>query len=199
MSNYDFSPTSTQTLTTNEQIRAYVNPTRMTILTMLAQDKDSVSGVARQLGVHPANLTHHFKLLEKTGLIKLVEKRETGKNLEKLYRAAAYHFTIQAGGPPTSQQVLALSILRDSLTAALQALENTSEEQAVLGLLKTVRLRPQDVELFAQKLAGLAQEFEAHAAESGNAYSLNLSLYPTEVGHTPARKIVIGRDEEPVD
>ncbi len=88
MSNYDITPSTTLELNTNEQIRAYVNPTRMTILAMLAQEKQSVSGIARKLNVHPANLTHHFKLLEKVGLIKLVEKRETGKNLEKFYRAS---------------------------------------------------------------------------------------------------------------
>jgi DNA-binding transcriptional ArsR family regulator len=69
MSNYNITPLFSQTLTANEQIRAYVHPTRMTILALLAQEKQSISGVARQIAVHPANLTHHFKLLEKAGLI----------------------------------------------------------------------------------------------------------------------------------
>jgi DNA-binding transcriptional ArsR family regulator len=195
MSNYDFTPISTQTITSDEQIRAYVNPTRMSILSMLVQEKNSVSGIARQLGVHPANLTHHFKLLEKVGLIELVEKRETGKNLEKLYRATAYHFTVQASDQPTDQQVLALSILRDNLTAALQSRKSQADERPVLGALKTVRLKPEDIEKFAQKLIEIANEFEAHAAETGDVYSLNVSLYPTEAGHAPAREIVIGMDE----
>jgi DNA-binding transcriptional ArsR family regulator len=195
MSNYNFSPSPTQILTTDEQVRAYVNPTRMSILHMLAQEKQSVSGVARQMGVHPANLTHHFKLLEKVGLIQLVEKRETGKNLEKLYRATAYQFIVQAGDQPVDQQVLVLSILRDNLNAALQSLKNQAGEQPVLGVLKTVCLKPEDVEKFAQKLLEIAQEFEALAAESGEVYNLNVSLYPTEAGPAPAREIVIGRDD----
>jgi DNA-binding transcriptional ArsR family regulator len=195
MSNYDISPLQILTLTTDEQIRAYVNPTRMTILALLAQEKASVSGVARQLGVHPANLTHHFKLLEKTGLIDLVEKRETGKNLEKYYRAKAYNFTVSASDQPTDQKLLALSILRDNLTSALKTLADPSDERAVLGVLKSVRLHPEDVEKFGEKLLALSEEFASHAAETGVVYSLNVSLYPTEAGNAPAREIFIRTDE----
>lgn len=192
MSIYELVPSPSQTLTTQEQIRAYVNPTRMSILSMLAQEKRSVSSVARQMGVHPANLTHHFKLLEKAGLIQLVEKRDTGKNLEKLYRATAHQFTVQASDQPADQQALALSILRDDLNAALQSRQNQSDERPVLGVLKTICLRPEDVEEWARKLFELATEFETRAAEQGEIYSLNVSLYPSEAYPAPARQILIG-------
>jgi len=197
MSNYDFSPLPIQSLTTDEQIRAYVNPTRMTILALLAQEKASVSSVARQLGVHPANLTHHFKLLQKTGLIELVEKRETGKNLEKLYRARAYQFIVAASDQPADQKLLALSILRDNLNTALQTLTDPNDERAVLGVLKSVRLRPEDVETFGAKLLALADEFASQSAETGDVYSLNVSMYPTLAGSAPAQEIVIRSDEKP--
>ena len=58
----------------NEQIKAYVHPTRITILNLLGKEKRTVSAVAKKLGIHPANITHHFKLLEKTGLIRLDTK-----------------------------------------------------------------------------------------------------------------------------
>ncbi len=195
MSNYDIAPVPTQTLTTDEQIRAYANPTRMTILALLAKAKESVSGIARELDVHPANLTHHFKLLEKTGLIVLVEKRETGRNLEKYYRATAYHFTVNAPEQPGNRKALGLSILRDNLTAALQTLDDPADERIVLAVLSTVRLSSEDIERFAQKILALSAEFEAHAVEKGEFYSLNVSLYPTEAGDVPAQKIHIHADE----
>jgi len=52
-------------LTDNKQIKAYVHPTRINILTMLAAKKMTVSSVAKKLKVHPANITHHFRLLER--------------------------------------------------------------------------------------------------------------------------------------
>ncbi len=196
MSNYDLNPSSVQSLTSDEQIRAYVNPTRMTILALLAQEKRSVSGVARQLGVHPANLTHHFKLLEKTGLIELVEKRETGKNLEKYYRARAYQFIVSASDQPADQKLLTLSILCDNLNTALQTLTDPNDDRAVMGILKSVRLLPDDVEVFGTKLMALADEFASHAAETGDVYSLNVSMYPTLAGSAPAQEIIIRSDEK---
>ena len=197
MSNYDLSPSTIQALTSDEQIRAYINPTRMTILALLAQEKRSVSGVARQLSVHPANLTHHFKLLEKNGLIALVEKRETGKNLEKYYRARAYQYVISTSDQPSGQKQLVLSILRDNLNAALQALTDPNDERAVLGVLKSVRLHRKDVDIFGAKLLALTDEFTNHAAETGDVYSLNVSMYPTLAGSIPAKEIVIRSGEKP--
>lgn len=199
MYNYDIEPSPVQILTSDEQIRAYANPTRMTILSLLAQEKASVSGIARQLGVHPANLTHHFKLLEQVGLIELVEKRDTGKNLEKYYRAKAYTYTVQASNRPVDQKLLALSILRDNLTGALQTLTSAEDERDVLGVLKSVRLQPDDVPRFGQKLLDLAEEFANHAATTGTVYSLNLSLYPTVAGNAPAREIIMRTDQKPAD
>jgi DNA-binding transcriptional ArsR family regulator len=196
MSNYDITPSNDQILNTPEQIRAFAHPTRMTILGILAREKQSVSGVARQLGVHPANLTHHFKLLEKVGLLKLVEKRETGKNLEKYYRAVAYHFTVSTSGESNgNKKLLALSILRDNLTAALQMLQNQSEDQVVLGLLKTAHLDPEDVPKFEKKLFDLLEEFSAFRSGTGPAYSLNMSLYPAEPGNPSSEEIYIRADE----
>ncbi len=186
---------ATMILSTDEQIRAYVNPTRMTILAYLAKEKQSVSMVAAQLKVHPANLTHHFKLLEKTGLIKLVEKRETGKNLEKLYQAAAYQFIVDAENETTNKQVLGLIILRDNLNGSIQALKNQSADKDVLAVIKTVRIEARTLERFEKRLLELADEFGNSSSEKGEVYSLNASLYPTEAGNVPAREVSIRVDE----
>ena len=89
MTNLNMRPKKLLVLQKPVEIKAYVHPTRMNILRMIAIRKRTVSSVARDLGVHPANITHHFKLLEKTKLIQLVERRDIGKNIEKYYRAAA--------------------------------------------------------------------------------------------------------------
>ena len=178
-------------INTDEQIRAYVNPTRMTILAYLAKEKQSVSMIAAQLKVHPANLTHHFKMLEKASLIKLVEKRETGKNLEKLYRAAAFQFIVDAENEATNKQVLGLIILRDNLNASIQALKNQTEEKDVLAVIKTVRIDDRDLARFGKRLLDLADEFGKSSSNNGEVYSLNASLYPTDAGNAPAQEISI--------
>lgn len=185
-----FTPAPSLALEDEGQIRAYVHPTRMTILAILAREAQTVTGVARELGVHPANLTHHVKRLEKTGLIRLVEKRDTGRNLEKYYRAVAHSFTVAPTGPADpqaaglDQAVLALAILRDNLNAAILALKPARRPGPdlpyVLGLLAGARVRPEALEQFTQRLAGLVEEFGHLDDEAGQAYTLNLSLYPAE-------------------
>jgi DNA-binding transcriptional ArsR family regulator len=196
MANYEFTPVTMMALSDEKQIRAYVHPVRMILLEMLAKEKQSVTAVARALGVHPANLTHHFKLLEQTGLIKLVEKRDTGRNFEKLYRAAAHHFTVNAEGEPlTDKKVLALSILHDNLTAAIREQKHRTDDRTVFGYLKGMQLRPEGVARFHQKLVRLLDEFASRPEKGGTAYTVNVSFYPGAADQGTERSVMIRDDD----
>jgi len=197
MPNYNFAPITMMSLVDEKQIRAYAHPVRMSILEHLGREKQSVSGIARALGVHPANLTHHIKLLEKAGLIRLVEKRDTGKNLEKFYRAVAFHFTVNlAGEPLADKKTLALSILHDSLTAAIRALKGQPEAAAVFGLLKNLQLAPNDVPKFQLRLMKLLEEYEKRRPKDGATYTLNIGFYPGETVEGADGELFI-RGEDP--
>jgi DNA-binding transcriptional ArsR family regulator len=196
MTSDDFVPVNVITLSGEDQIRAYIHPTRMTILERLAGEKQSVSGIARTLGVHPANLTHHFKLLEKAGLIKLVEKRDTGKNYEKLYRAAAYHFTVSTqGDSPANKKVLALSILHDNLTAAIEAQRAREDDSPVFGYVKEMRMSMEDIGRFHGKLVKLLDEFAARRPKDGKPYTVNVGFYPGESAEASGREVHIHADD----
>ena len=166
-----------QTLTTPETIRAYVHPTRLAILAILADRQETASGVARELGVHPANLTRHLRILEHAGLIRLVEKRDTGRNLAKYYRATATAFHVQLGpGRAEDRRATALGIIRDSLVAA-----PTGD---VVALLATTRIDPARIEALRGRLASVVDEFGAFDDASGIPYSLAVALYPNETALT---------------
>ena len=190
MSN-DIKPDKSLILTEDDHIRAYVHPTRISILKHLAREKSTVSGTAKKLGVHPANLTHHFKKLEKSGLIKLVEKKDIGKNIEKYYRAAAYNYIVQSDRKSiANKKALALSILRDDLSATINSLRQ-NDSRAVLAFLECVRLSPENIEAFTTKLRKLAEEFKKGHSKKGISYSLNLSLYPGETEITEFHENII--------
>jgi len=175
------SPRPAQILADAERIRAYVHPVRMSILDMLGAERLTVTAVARRLGVHPANLTHHFKRLERLGLIRLVEKRDTGRNLEKLYRAAARSFVVRPRARGRGARgALVLSILRDGLQGAIDSPD--LDRAKVLGLLVNVRVRDGDVERFRRRLETLAAEFDGAGHEDGSPFQMSLALYPGESG-----------------
>ncbi len=165
-------------LTDDARIRGYVHPVRMAILQMLAAEKRTVTSVAREMRVHPANITHHFKLLKRLGLIRLVEARDTGRNLEKYYASVARNFVVRPKARTTKgKRALALSILRDNLSAAVDQIPPGDTED-VLALLATARLGKRDIARFTRRLRALVGEFQRADSSAGAPYSLNLSLYP---------------------
>jgi DNA-binding transcriptional ArsR family regulator len=181
--NADFTPEPALTLTNKQQIKAYVHPTRIMLLRLLAQEKRTISSIAKENGVHPANITHHFRILEQAGLIRLVEKRDTGKNLEKYYRAVVHHFVIQPDALPgqtgLNKKALGLEILRDHLSAAIKAVSQHDEDD-IVALLGVARLTAEDAARFEKKIAELFDEFGKCDSPAGKPYTLNLSAYPSD-------------------
>jgi DNA-binding transcriptional ArsR family regulator len=193
MTNINIDPKKVLVLTTNSQIKAYVHPTRITILRMLAAKKRTVSSVAKELGVHPANITHHFKLLEKTGLIKLVERRDIGKNIEKYYRSIARNFVVNADkSGKSNKQALELSILRNDLSTAISTVKR-DDKHGVIAVIKIARILPGDVKLLQKKIMKLIREFSRYDSAKGRAYTLNISAYPNETDHVCRAEIIIDK------
>jgi DNA-binding transcriptional ArsR family regulator len=89
-----FEPLPILTISGPAETRAFLHPLRFRILRMLIGEALTVSAVARRLAVHPANLTHHFRLLSQSGLIRGLEERPAGRGAGRLYRAAALRFTL---------------------------------------------------------------------------------------------------------
>lgn len=173
------------------QIKAYVHPTRITILRMLATKKMTVSYVARKLEVHPANITHHFKLLEKVGLIVLVEKRDIGQNIEKYYRSIARSFAVSFDKQPkTSKKALALSILRDDLSSGISRIKRGSKHE-IIALIKAAKIRSEDVKPLQKKVMKLIKEFARLHSDDGLAYTMNISVYPNETEFVGQEEIII--------
>ena len=191
MTNKDLKPKQLLELKRDSQIKAYVHPTRITILRMLANKKRTVSSVAKELKVHPANITHHFKLLERVGLIKLVEKRDIGKNIEKYYRSVARSFAVNVDRSRRSnKQALELSILRNHLSAAISTVKR-DDKHKVVAVIRIARIKPRDIMILQRKIMKLIREFGQLDSASGKSYTLNISAYPRETDHISREKIII--------
>jgi DNA-binding transcriptional ArsR family regulator len=175
-----------RTLTSEREVGAYLHRTRLSILAALRAGPATVSQIAARLGVHPANLTRHVRLLESATLIVLVEKRDTGRNLEKYYRAAARSFDVAPDADAlTAPHKIALAMARSELSAALARLPEKSPG-AVQVFSIGARLLPQRRREFLAALARLAATFESADKSGGEAYRLTLALFP-------------GQDEDPQD
>jgi DNA-binding transcriptional ArsR family regulator len=168
-------------LESEREIAAYLHRTRMNILHVLRDGPATSSQIAAKLGVHPANLTRHIRTLERAGLLVLVEKRDTGKNLEKYYDASAMSFDVDTDTDRLkSPHRLALAFARSDLSAAL-AQRRTESSSKMVALVAHARIPAAAVETFGRSLQALVASFSAADSEDGAPYHLNVSLYPGDV------------------
>lgn len=185
-------------LTSEQEVKAYVHPLRMKILGVLAKEARTISQIARGLEVHPANITHHFRILEKAKLLALVEERDIGRTVEKYYRATAMAFEISPPeGAVQNANSKVLSFLKDDLVAAIGSLHGDDREE-VIGLIKQTKISRSDFKVFCERLQGLIGEFERAGASEGIGYTLNLSLYPNQVDYGPLKRIEIRKSKRSV-
>lgn len=172
-------------LSDEAQVKAYLHPVRVRILQMLAHRPMTQSQVAAVVGVHPANLTHHFKKLRTTQLIELVEERDLGRVVEKYYRARARRFEVHAADHPQLEGAAqrAVALLQDDLAASAAQLDPDSAD--LICLLEHETLSPELFEQMCERLRALVEEFRERARveeAEGKPYALNLSLIPQDPG-----------------
>lgn len=104
-----------------EHLKILADPRRLAILRLLMVESATLSQLGQILGEHPAQVRHHLKLLERAGLVELVEQRVVRGFTEKYYRARARAFALQQLVLPVSPESGALVIL-GSHDLALEAL-----------------------------------------------------------------------------
>jgi len=180
-------------ITTGEQQKAYFHPVRMRIFNFLVTHRLTVSQTAERLGVHPANITHHFRVLQHAGLIHLVEERDIGRVVEKYYEAVARVFDVRPfAGVIEHVGQKVLSVLRDDLTGNIARLKG-DDADALIGQLWSTRIDRRTFDSFAARLQVLIKEFEAASTEQGELYALNLSLYPQRLDYGPLRHYELNR------
>lgn len=174
------------------QVRAYLHPVRHRMLQFLSAEPMTASQVAERLGVHPANLTHHFRALRAGRLVRLVEERDIGRVVEKYYRAVARRFEVRAASAASAANAgaQALGLLEADLHAAAHAL--SADERALVVHLANARLPEHAFDGFARELAALVQRWRVTTAkaDAGRWYSLGLALYPRapQPSRTPRAK-----------
>lgn len=173
------------------QQRAYFHPVRLKILNFLVRERLTVSHVATRLEVHPANLTHHFRVLRQAGLIRLVEKRDIGRVVEKYYEAVAPVFDVRPE-PDGHVGRRVLALLRNDLSGNIERL-SADDADRLIGLLVTARIGATRYVAFARRLAALAAEFDSSSDADGMPYALTLALYPQRLEYGPIGRYQLQR------
>jgi DNA-binding MarR family transcriptional regulator len=166
---------STRVLRSDLELKAYLHRARMRILAEMRNGAATVSQVAERLGVHPANLSRHVRVLEQAGLI---ERLASAGGVEKFYRVTADVFEVAPDrSAHEAAHAIALGLARSDLSAALANLSG-DDPRVAAAFLARANVTQETARTFARELRALADRFKAAEGDDGEAYHVNLSLYP---------------------
>ena len=163
-----FEPVAFRIVDSPEQIKAFTDPLRSRVLSILTERAATNQQIAQALGEPHAKVLHHVRTLLDTGLIVLVETRIKGGNVEKYYRAVARMFGLRPS-PELLPSVISGEI--EALTHDLMASVAIWRERGERATWETRRARlPRErLDEFQAKLRALIREYWGGPADASGA------------------------------
>lgn len=177
-------------LTEPIQFKAVADPFRIQILELLTRQPLTAKQVADILGEVPARVHYHIKVLEKAGIVQLVETREKGGVMEKYYRAVADNFSFERSLKHSDQdrQQIATQVqtlLRSIFEEAIQGLslqDGKVPEEKKQGIFSTghIRLNEKQIAELGQKIKAFVSELQKQEDPEAKLYRYSFLLAPSE-------------------
>jgi DNA-binding transcriptional ArsR family regulator len=185
-----------------ETLKVVADSLRMQILDLLREKPLTVKQLASDLDITPTKLYYHINLMEKHGLIRVVDTRLVSGILEKRYQAAArfYRFDHHLLMPSAKTGEVGLDMMLSTVMDDVKSDIKKSVREGVIELERDEtaekpnprnllisriisRLKPEQAEKFYEHLEQLVQEFAELRIEPENArdqvYTMLISLYPS--------------------
>jgi DNA-binding transcriptional ArsR family regulator len=182
-----------------ETLRVVADPLRNQMLEIFIEKPHTVRQVAEKLGLSPSKLYYHVSLLEKHGLIRVVETHQVGNLLEKVYQATAPELEVEKSlltfateeGKESiySMMTATLDTTREDLLRSLQArlfeLEHGAKEQPRRVVLNRTlsNLTDSRASELQERLCELVQEFADADVDvdedDTHLFALTVAFYPT--------------------
>jgi DNA-binding transcriptional ArsR family regulator len=197
----EFTPQDIYIIEDLETLRVLADPLRTQIYEILLQGPASVGQVAERLGLAQGRLYYHVNMMEKLGIIRVVETRMVSNMVEKMYRAVAYNLEVAPDllnfnteqGKQTVAEIITSSLdatredLQRSIQARLFDLDRGVEEKkrTVMVNRVTARIRDEDAEAFRERLHALIEEFTSKDSTSHednkefHPYAMMVAFYPS--------------------
>ena len=161
------------------QLRALGDEVRGRIVSLLGERAASVSELAVLLQMPKGTVSHHVKVLEDAGLVRVVNTRRVRALTEKFYGRVARLFIYQSG--ENGDEELVHTVAAMSLRTAAVELE-AAREIETNGLVRA-RLTAADARRFGRRLDKLMGDFRKADTPEGDTFRLVGALYRRDGGH----------------
>jgi DNA-binding transcriptional ArsR family regulator len=182
----DYSVQDVLELRKEEELRAVADDTRRKILRLLRERAASTTELAEALDQPKGTVAHHVKVLEDTGLIRVVHTRKVRAMTEKYYARVARLYRIVADEDGFDIATLGAMMLRD---ASEEVAPDAGKGDDPSSLVVTHARVPQKVaRKFVQRLEELASDFGSYDEEDERVYGFVVGVYATDLRDLPKKK-----------
>jgi len=198
MSNDSFKPVPVKTIDSVEALKVYFDPARQRIMQHIAHEPQTAQQIADTLDVPFTRLYYHIRLLEKHGIIQLVEtKLGAGAIEEKYYQITARQFVVDrrlltVGDVDKRTEALSIildtvfepnsALIRESVDSGLIDLNvNIPHEDAFLARRGTLTFNAEQARQFQTDLINLLTRYQDMPTEEGNPYNFVISMFRIDI------------------
>ena len=157
-------------VTGTAQHKALAHPLRQRLLFALGTEAATISQLAKSLDQRKGNIAHHLGVLEKAGLVHVVESRQVRGGTEHYYRRTARRLLISA---PETAPVMVRAVADELATA-----------EPVGGRLRNVRLTADQAATVASALEKLVDDL-VDAGEEAERHGILVTVYKPHSAGTP--------------
>lgn len=160
-----------------EQMRTFLDPTRMAIIDLLGERAATTTELADALDKPKGTVGHHCKALEAAGLIAVVRTKQVRAIQAKYYGRTARTFLLDraegvdfGGGTLLGEAVAEIARFRSA---------RPDIDLPAISSVRYARIPAERAEEWTERLESLITEFSAQSRGGDTVYGLAVGLFPT--------------------
>lgn len=174
-------------LRSEEELRAVADGTRRSILRLLRERAASTTELAEALDQPKGTVAHHMKVLEETGLIRVVHTRKVRAMTERYYgRIARLYRLIADESDALDIASLGAQMLRDASDEISPDAGRADDPSSIV--VTHARVPEKVARKFVQRLEELAADFGSYDDPDERVYGFLIGVYATDLQDLPKTK-----------
>ena len=185
----DYSMQDVLELRSEEELRAVADGTRRSILRLLRERAASTTELAEALDQPKGTIAHHLKVLEDTGLIRVVHTRKVRAMTEKYYGRIARLYRLiadESEGARLDMASLGAQLLRDASDEISPEAGRADDPSQIV--VTHARVPEKVARKFVQRLEELAADFGSYDESGERVYGFVIGVYATDLRDLPKKK-----------
>ena len=165
-------------INTAQQFKAISDPIRSRILGIIQNHPATAKQIADSLKASPGAIGHHLHVLEAAGLAQVVARRLIRGIVANYYTRTARIFTYDLPRQVTGDTSINLDIIAKAYEELAEAAANMKEDVNQCAGFPHVRLSPERVKYFSERLQSLVDDVLSEASDpNGKVYGILVSMF----------------------